>query len=144
MEPARQLHLLSTSPLWKSRWAVSASPSQQHQLSLLTTGECVRACNLVGGRADGCQGCLQVTPGEPQVGVGRGGEAVAEARSFTFDNVYEDSDPLLPAEGHFFQERVKPLVGGLLSGLNATVRVPCLPLPSPSLSASLTPTHPGI
>ena len=67
-----------------------------------------------------------MTPGQPQVGVGRG-ETVPDSRSFTFDSVYEELDPLLPAEGHFFNERVKPLVGGLLAGLNATVRAPPAP-----------------
>ncbi|XP_050217282.1 kinesin-like protein KIN-4A [Mercurialis annua] len=61
-------------------------------------------------RAQGCQDCVTVVPGKPQVQIG--------AHSFTFDHVYGSTGSPSSA---MFEECVAPLVDGLLQGYNATV-----------------------
>jgi len=59
----------------------------------------------------GCQACLKVTPGAPQIS--------CLGKSFTFDRVY-GSCGAEPSEG-IFNHCVYPLVDGLFKGYNATV-----------------------
>lgn len=75
-----------------------------------------------GLHADGCQQAVFVSPGEPQVSVGRG-TMQGEERVFTLDNVYEEGgrDGETPMERALFEECVRPLIRGLLAGQNATV-----------------------
>eukprot|EP00257_Ricinus_communis_P017132 XP_015575504.1 kinesin-like protein KIN-4A isoform X1 [Ricinus communis] len=61
-------------------------------------------------RAQGCQDCVTVVSGKPQVQIG--------THSFTFDHVYGSSSS--PASA-MFEECVAPLVDGLFQGYNATV-----------------------
>ncbi|XP_057976182.1 kinesin-like protein KIN-4A isoform X3 [Malania oleifera] len=61
-------------------------------------------------RLQGCNDCVTVVPGKPQVQVG--------THSFTFDHVYGSSGS--PSHS-MFEECVAPLVDGLFQGYNATV-----------------------
>ncbi|CAN0922410.1 Kinesin-like protein KIN-4A [Linum grandiflorum] len=61
-------------------------------------------------RAQGCQDCVTVVPGKPQVQIG--------THSFTFDHVYGSTASPSSA---MFEECVSPLVDGLFQGYNATV-----------------------
>ncbi|KAI4375046.1 hypothetical protein MLD38_012961 [Melastoma candidum] len=61
-------------------------------------------------KLQGCEDCVTVIPGKPQVQIG--------AHSFTFDHVYGSTgSPSLA----IFDECVAPLVDGLFQGYNATV-----------------------
>ncbi|XP_024400613.1 kinesin-like protein KIN-4C isoform X1 [Physcomitrium patens] len=61
-------------------------------------------------RVQGCNDCITVVPGEPQVQIGH--------HSFTFDYVFGRAATPLPG---IFDKCVKPLVEGLFHGYNATV-----------------------
>ena len=45
------------------------------------------------------------------------------AHSFTFDSVYSSNEPGPEMDAKLFEKYIKGMVSGLLSGLNATVRV---------------------
>lgn len=63
---------------------------------------------------EGCLPCLEVTPGEPQVGQGQ--------HRFTYDHVFGEGgeDP-----SRLYGTCVLPLVDGLFKGYNATVSHLC-------------------
>ncbi|KAK9835062.1 hypothetical protein WJX81_008045 [Elliptochloris bilobata] len=92
--------------------AVSAEPSARDA----EAGEECAVCVCVHVRPlieqevlEGCQECLKVTPGQPQVCTG--------PHSFTFDHVYGGggASPEL-----LYEQCIQPLVAGLFSGFNAT------------------------
>lgn len=60
--------------------------------------------------ADGCQECIAVTPGEPQVVMGND-------KAFTYDFVYGT----LTKQSALYEETVLPLLEKLFKGYNATV-----------------------
>ncbi|KAG4140448.1 hypothetical protein ERO13_D06G019027v2 [Gossypium hirsutum] len=66
---------------------------------------------IVDEKLQGCNDCVTVTPGKPQVQIG--------THSFTFDHVY-GSTMGSPASS-MFDECIVPLVNGLFQGYNATV-----------------------
>ncbi|KAK9271250.1 hypothetical protein L1049_026840 [Liquidambar formosana] len=61
-------------------------------------------------RLQGCEDCVTVIPGKPQVQIG--------THSFTFDHVYGSTGSSSSA---IFEECIAPLVDGLFQGYNATV-----------------------
>ncbi|GAV81343.1 Kinesin domain-containing protein [Cephalotus follicularis] len=81
-----------------------------------TTEDCcvkvaVHVRPLIGDeRAQGCQDCITVVHGKPQVQIG--------SHSFTFDHVYGSTGSPSTA---MFEECIVPLVDGLFQGYNATV-----------------------
>ncbi|XP_052886139.1 kinesin-like protein KIN-4A isoform X1 [Gossypium arboreum] len=66
---------------------------------------------IVDEKLQGCNDCVTVSPGKPQVQIG--------THSFTFDHVY-GSTTGSPASS-MFDECIVPLVNGLFQGYNATV-----------------------
>ncbi|KAA3476480.1 kinesin-like protein KIN-4A [Gossypium australe] len=66
---------------------------------------------IVDEKLQGCNDCVTVTPGKPQVQIG--------THSFTFDHVY-GSTTGSPASS-MFDDCIVPLVNGLFQGYNATV-----------------------
>lgn len=59
---------------------------------------------------EGCQRCIDVVPGRPQVVIGNN-------KAFTYDHVFDSSS----TQENIFIQTVEPLLDGLFSGYNATV-----------------------
>lgn len=59
---------------------------------------------------EGCQECINITPGEPQVVMGND-------KAFTYDHVYGT----LSKQSELYDQTVVPLLDGLFKGYNATV-----------------------
>ena len=61
-------------------------------------------------KCEGCQECIVVTPGEPQVVIG-------EQKAFTYDHVFSTASH----QAELYDQAVSPLLEGFFAGYNATV-----------------------